>query len=139
MRDTRSRMTNAVLARTEMATFGRVSPSIYVSDLQRALEFYRDTLGFAVIFVNGSPVSFAVLRQDAAQIHLVVRPERAGSCHTHIMLSGLDSLFEKLTGAGVVVRQSPKVQPWGLRDIVVADPDGNTFEFAELIGKPESA
>jgi catechol 2,3-dioxygenase-like lactoylglutathione lyase family enzyme len=120
-------------------TFGRVSPSIYVRDMQRALEFYRDILGFSVVFSNGSPVSFAVLRQDAAQIHLSVRPEIAGSCHTHILVTDLDSLYGALVSAGVVVRQSPKVQPWGLRDIVVADEDGNTFEFAELAGERGSA
>jgi len=121
-----------------MVAFGRVSPSIYVRDMQRALEFYRDILGFCVVFANGSPVSFAVLRRDAAQIHLCVRPESAGSCHSHIMLSDLDLLFDRLKGADVPVRQAPKLQPWGLRDIVVADPDGNTFEFAELIGEPAS-
>jgi len=116
-----------------MMSFGRVSPSIYVRDMQQALEFYRDILGFSVVITNGSPVSFAVLRQDAAQIHLCVRPQSAGLCHTHIMLNDLDSLYDALMSAGVAVRQSPKVQPWGLRDIVVADQDGNTFEFAELI------
>jgi catechol 2,3-dioxygenase-like lactoylglutathione lyase family enzyme len=106
--------------------------------MQRALEFYRDILGFSVVFCNGSPVSFAVLRQDAAQIHLCVRPESAGMCHTHVMLSDLDLLHSKLMEAGMVVRQPPTAQPWGLRDIVVADEDGNTFEFAELIGVPAS-
>jgi len=121
-----------------MVTFGRVTPSIYVHDMQRALEFYRDILGFSVVFTNGVPMSFAVLRQDAACIHLCVRPEGAGTCHAHIMLSDLDSLYDKLVGAGVIVRQAPKVQQWGLRDIVVADPDGNTFEFAELADEPAS-
>jgi catechol 2,3-dioxygenase-like lactoylglutathione lyase family enzyme len=115
-----------------MVTFGRVTPSIYVQDIQRSLEFYRDILGFSVVFTNGSPVSFAVLKQDVAHIHLCVRPESAGSCHAHVMLSGLDSLYDRLIGAGIMVHQAPKVQPWGLRDIVVADRDGNTFEFAEL-------
>lgn len=119
-----------------MVTFGRVSPTIYVHDIPLSLEFYRDILGFTVVFTNGSPVSFAVLEQDAACIHLCIRPKGAGSCHAHIMLRGLDSLYDKLIGAGVKVRQPPKVQPWGLRDIVVADPDGNTFEFAELAGEP---
>lgn len=107
--------------------------------MQRALKFYCDTLGFSVVFTNGSPVSFAVLRQDASHIHLSVRPESAGLCHTHILLSDLDLLYSKLMEAGVVVRQPPTRQPWGLRDIVVADADGNTFEFAELIGEPTSS
>ena len=121
-----------------MVPFGRVTPSIYVRDMARSLEFYRDILGFSVAFTNGSPVSFAVLKQDAAYLHLSVRSEDAGSCHTHIMVSGLDSFYDRLVGAGVLVRQPPKVQPWGLRDIVLADIDGNTFEFAELITEPAS-
>ena len=116
--------------------FGRVAPSIYVRNITRALEFYRDILGFSVIFTNGSPVSFAVLRQDMAYIHLCLQPDAAGSCHAHIMLSDLDSFYNQLISAGIVVRQQPKAQPWGLRDIVVADPDGNTFEFAEPTGEP---
>jgi catechol 2,3-dioxygenase-like lactoylglutathione lyase family enzyme len=114
-----------------MVAFGRITPSIYVHDMQRALPFYCDLLGFSVVFTNGSPVSFAVLRKDAAHIHLSVRPDFAGSCHAHIMLTDLDSFYRKLVDAHVGVSQPPKMQSWGLRDIVVADPDGNTFEFAE--------
>ena len=119
-----------------MVVFGRVAPSIYVCDIARSLEFYCSILGFSVVFTNGSPLSFAVLRQDFAFIHLCVRPESAGSCHAHIMLSDLDSFYNKLISSGAIVRQPPKVQSWGLRDIVVADPDGNTFEFAEPTGEP---
>jgi catechol 2,3-dioxygenase-like lactoylglutathione lyase family enzyme len=116
--------------------FGRVAPSIYVCDMARSLEFYGNVLGFSVVFTNGSPLSFAVLRQDDAFVHLSLRPGSAGSCHAHIMLSDLDSFYEKLIRSGAIIRQPPKVQSWGLRDIVVADPDGNTFEFAEPIGEP---
>ena len=119
-----------------MVTFGRATASIYVHDMQRSLEFYRDVFGFSVVFTNGTPVSFAVLRRDDAQVHLGVRPEAAGLCHARILLGDLDSFCDRLTAAGVVVRQAPKVQQWGLRDIVVADPDGNTFEFAEPLGEP---
>ena len=121
-----------------MVKFGRVAPSIYVRDITRALEFYLDILGFSVVFTNGSPMSFAVLRRDAAHIHLCLRPEAAGSCHAHIMVSDLGSFYDKLVSAGAPVRQPPKVQQWGLRDIVVADQDGNTFEFAEPTDEPSS-
>jgi catechol 2,3-dioxygenase-like lactoylglutathione lyase family enzyme len=103
--------------------------------MPRSLEFYREVLGFSVVFTNGLPVSFAVLRQDAARIHLSLRPELAGSTHTHVLLSDLDAFHEMLMAAGVAVGQPPKIQSWGLRDIVVADGDGNTFEFAEVVSK----
>jgi catechol 2,3-dioxygenase-like lactoylglutathione lyase family enzyme len=118
-----------------MVTFGRVAPSIYVRDLQRALDFYCDLLGFSVVFTNGSPICIAVLKRDAAYLNLCLQPERAGLCHAHILLTGLDSFYARLLEAGVTVRQPPKIQDWGMRDIVVADRDGNTFEFAEVIGE----
>jgi catechol 2,3-dioxygenase-like lactoylglutathione lyase family enzyme len=46
-----------------MAIFGRVVPTIPVTDIDRALRFYRDVLGFDVAFTNGDPVSFAVIKQ----------------------------------------------------------------------------
>jgi catechol 2,3-dioxygenase-like lactoylglutathione lyase family enzyme len=118
-----------------MVTFGRVAPSIYVRDMQRSLDFYCDVLGFSVVFTNGLPICFAVLKRDAANVNLCLQPGRAGMCHAHILLTGLDSFYASLVKAGVLVRQPPKVQEWGLRDIVVADADGNTFEFAEVVGE----
>jgi len=118
-----------------MVTFGRVAPSIYVRDIQRSLDFYCDVLGFSVVFTNGSPICIAVLKRDAANLNLCVRRERAGLCHAHVLLTGLDSFYAGLLQAGAVVRQPPTVQEWGLRDLVVADRDGNTFEFAEVLGE----
>ncbi len=118
-----------------MPTFGRVAPTIPVTEMDRALRFYRDTLGFAVAFTNGDPVCFAALTQGAAQLHLEVQPQKAGSSHAHILVDDLDAVHELLLRAGADVRQPPQVQEWGLRDIVIADPDGNTFEIAEPVMK----
>lgn len=116
-----------------MPTFGRVAPTIYVRDIHRALEFYRDALGFEVQFTNGEPVLFAVIAQGSAELHLIVDPSKAGSCHAHIMVDDVDKLYAKLKKSNVTVQQTPKVQEWGLKDIIVADPDGSTFEFASPV------
>ena len=121
-----------------MPTFGRVAPTIPVADLERALRFYRDILGFTVAFTNGEPASFAVIIQGSAQLHLEVQPSKAGSAHAHIMVDDLDAVHKRLVGAGAAVRQAPQMQQWGLRDMVIADPDGNTFEIAQPAGKPAS-
>ena len=121
-----------------MATFGRVAPTIPVTDIDRALWFYRDVLGFDVVFTNGDPVSFAVINQGAAQLHLIVQPDKAGLAHAHLMVDDLDEIHEALKHANITIRQPPTVQPWGLRDLVAADPDGNTFEIAEPVNEPAS-
>ncbi|HEX4146594.1 MAG TPA: VOC family protein [Pirellulales bacterium] len=114
-----------------MSVFGRVAPSVPVTDMNRALRFYCDLLGFTVTFTNGDPVSFAAIEQGGAQLHLGVQPTKAGLFHAHIMVDDLDSLYERLQRASISIRQAPTVQAWGLRDIIIADPDGNTFEIAE--------
>ncbi len=114
-----------------MSVFGRVAPSVPVTDMNRALRFYCDLLGFAVTFTNGNPVSFAAIQTGGEQLHLGVQPIKAGFFHAHMMVDDLDSLYERLQRGGVTIRQAPKVQEWGLRDIVIADLDGNTFELAE--------
>ncbi|HTU26641.1 MAG TPA: VOC family protein [Pirellulales bacterium] len=72
-------------------------------------------------------------------MHLSVQTDRAGTSHVHLMVDDLDGIHDALRRAGVPIRQQPTVQPWGLRDLVVADPDGNSFEIAELLGEPASA
>jgi catechol 2,3-dioxygenase-like lactoylglutathione lyase family enzyme len=118
-----------------MPTFGRVAPGVPVADMDRAIRFYRDLLGFDVQFTGGSPVSFAVLKQGDAELHLTLEPAKAGSFHAHLMVDDLDGVHERLQQGGATIREPPKVQPWGLRDIVNADPDGNTFEIAEPVGE----
>lgn len=121
-----------------MPRFGRVAPTIPVTDIDHALRFYRDVLGFVVAFTNGDPVSFAIIKQGDAELHLGVQPGKAGSMHAHLMIDDLDGVHGALRQAGILIRQSPTVQPWGLRDLVVADPDGNSFEIAERLREPAS-
>jgi len=120
-------------------TFGRVAPSFYVSDLQRAIAFWADQLGFEVKFTNGEPASFAVVGRDASEIHIGVDCERAGTCHCHIMVEGLEELSGVLTPNSAAIKQPLTKQPWGLQDMVLIDPDGNTMEIAEPIGQRASA
>ena len=117
-----------------MPRFGRVAPTIPVTDIDRALRFYRDLLGFTVVFTNGNPVCFAVIIQGQAELHLSVRPVAAGSAHIHLMVDDLAGIHDLLRQTGIPIRQPPTVQPWGLRDLIVADPDGNSLEIAEPAG-----
>ncbi len=122
-----------------MAIFGRVAPTIPVRNIDHALRFYRDVLGFDVAFTNGDPVLFAVIKQGNAELHLGVQPGKAGTTHAHLMVDDLDGILDALRQAGIPIRQPPTVQPWGLRDLVVADPDGNSFEIAKFVNEPASA
>ena len=82
-----------------MPTFGRIAPTVPVADLSRALRFYEGVLGFSVAFTNGNPLSFAVIKQGVAELHLSVQPAKAGSAHAHLMVDDLDGVCERLQQA----------------------------------------
>jgi catechol 2,3-dioxygenase-like lactoylglutathione lyase family enzyme len=121
-----------------MPSFSRVAPSIYITDIDRALGFYRDGLGFSVDYIDDPPRR-AVVTQSTAVLHLDVNPAKAGSSRTHMIVDDLDAVCDRLGRAGFGLLQQPTVQEWGLRDIWVADPDGNVFELAEPVRKTTSA
>jgi catechol 2,3-dioxygenase-like lactoylglutathione lyase family enzyme len=115
------------------ATFGRVAPTLNVANIERSIAFWTGGLGFDLIYTNGDPVCFAIVRRDAAEVHLKVRPEGVGVCHCHFLVEGLEDLYRTLEEGGVTIRQRPKQQPWGMRDRVLEDLDGNTMEIAERL------
>ena len=50
-----------------MVTLAQTIPALPVRDVSRAVEFYRDRLGFDVLHDDAG---FAVLRRDQAEVHL---------------------------------------------------------------------
>ena len=116
--------------------FRRIAPMLGVTNMEASSEFWTN-LGFEVGFTNGDPTCFAILRKDDVEIHLKVDPDRAGGAHCHILMEGLEEFQNQFTGR---VLQPMREQSWGLRDMVVSDPDGNTIEMAErLRAKSDSA
>jgi hypothetical protein len=69
--------------------FGRIAAAIPVSDISRAVGFYRDILGMSVAFINGDPVGFVILKRDAAELHrTLVNGHRGGSRNAaHLMVA----------------------------------------------------
>ena len=48
--------------------FGRIAPTVTVSDMAAAIEFYLTVFGFEKTIENGNPVGFALLEKDKAEL-----------------------------------------------------------------------
>ena len=109
--------------------------SLLVSDTGRALTFYRDLLGLAVI--ERPPLGFpgAWLAIGEQQLHLLElpnpdaesgRPEHVGrDRHLALVVDGLDELVQRLCDAGIAVSKSKS----GRNALFCRDPDGNGVEL----------
>jgi catechol 2,3-dioxygenase-like lactoylglutathione lyase family enzyme len=117
-------------------------PQLFVTDIEASVKFFTQKLGFAVGFVYGKPPFYAQVIRDGARLNLrhVDKPlvdarvrERESllsASMTVATASEIKQLFlEFQSASGVVFHQTLKKEPWGVRNFIVKDPDGNLLLF----------
>ena len=134
-----------------------------VTDMDRALAFYRDVIGMEVVFetkISGEPFD-TVLHASRQQEGRVVggllgglmiellsiganppnhKPPRRGITGIHnvsLSVTDLDDTHRRITQAGYTPDQDP-FEIGGVRMFFVKDPDGTPVEFIELPGSVRS-
>jgi len=118
-----------------------IAPQLLVDDLEAALAYYRDRLGFRVDFAYEG--FYAAVHRDGALIHLKCAPrtvqDRAHRKeHEHldayIEVSGVGELYDELRSRGAWVLTSLVERPWGHTDFLVEDADGYILCFSQPTG-----
>ncbi len=119
----------------ELLKFERLAPSLPVSDIQRSLKFYSETLGMKIVFEKGNPVIFAILVKDAAELHLMLDKNHLPTERNlvHLMVNDAKSLYEHLKNSKVKIVKELEDADYGLRQFVFADPDGNRIDVGQEI------
>lgn len=105
-------------------------PVLFVTDIDRSVDFYVNRLGFAQDWryeEEGRAFVAQVARRGCELILSSQWPDKAGSALMFISLDleVLDALRRELEGRGVDVRDGK----WGYRLMVLVDPDGNQLYF----------
>jgi len=117
-------------------------PQLFVADIKPSCDFFTAKLGFVVAFTYGEPPFYAQVKRDSARINLrcVERPvidaairdreQLLSASLTVATAQEIKALFLEFQAAGVAFFQMLKSEPWGARDFIVKDPDGNLLLFA---------
>jgi catechol 2,3-dioxygenase-like lactoylglutathione lyase family enzyme len=115
--------------------FGRLAPTLPVTDIPRAVEFYSTVLGFRKVFENGSPVGFVILKKDAAELHLTLhKAHKVGVQNlAHLLVEDATALHDHLERHHVRIIKSLRDADFGLRCFVFADPDGNRIDVGQTL------
>lgn len=130
-------MTDETILRAARIT--GIAPQFLVDELDRAIEYYRERLGFEIDFVYDG--FYASLSRDGFAIHLKhaakVAADRAHrKQHEHldayIAVSGIEALYGELQSRGADVIRPLEQRPWACVDFYVGDPDGYILCFSEL-------
>jgi catechol 2,3-dioxygenase-like lactoylglutathione lyase family enzyme len=113
----------------------RASPVLAVRDLDEALGYYRDKLGFAVSWKWGTPPSRAGVSLDDIELQLEGGGFGAppGPSVVYCLMTGVDTYFEECRARGATFHIELGDRPFGMRDFRVQDPSGNRIGFGEAI------
>ncbi|HEV3164271.1 MAG TPA: VOC family protein [Isosphaeraceae bacterium] len=108
-----------------MADISLEGLTLHVADVDRSLEFYKRIPGVSVLFER--PGRFALLQVGKGRLGLLNYD--AGRFHVEFETSDLNAAYEELRASGLEPLSPPTDRPWGERDFLVTDPDGNVLEF----------
>ena len=119
-----------------------IAPQFLVDDLDRAVAYYCERLGFERDFIYKS--FYASVSRDGCAIHLkdakkVVadRTNRKENEHLDATIAASDvrALYAELVLRGAIVIKPIGERPWGSVDFYVEDPDGYILCFSEQSGQ----
>ena len=123
-------------------TLTGISPVLLVSDLGRAVAYYRDRLGFQCD-TFGDPPNFATAERDEATILLALanEPDRLvphwkivdKMWNVYIRVEDVDLIYAELKGRSTGIDYTIYDTPYGFREFGVQDPDGHDIAFGQPI------
>lgn len=137
-------LTMTIPARQEQArpVLQSTAAQLFVADIKASCDFFTEKLGFAVDFTYGDPPFYGQVSRDNAllALRLVCEPVFVGDVREreHLLSAALTvattdeikRLFLEFQAAGVRFHQTLRTEPWGARNFIVLDPDGNLILFA---------
>jgi uncharacterized glyoxalase superfamily protein PhnB len=122
------------------AGFQHLNPQFLVTDLQAAIEFYRDKLGFEAEFTLGEPPHFAAMLRSGILIYLkkVGQPDpgrkfRKEGKHydVYIFTDDAEALYREYAGNSVTIVEPLETTDYGSREFLIEDNHGHLLRFGQ--------
>jgi catechol 2,3-dioxygenase-like lactoylglutathione lyase family enzyme len=101
--------------------------------------FYCGRLGFRLDFCaaaseSGRDPSYMGVSRDGAVLHLSSHAgDGVAGGVALLMCDDVDALHAEFVAQGVAIAVGPVDQTWGMREMYVRDPDGNSIRFAATL------
>jgi predicted enzyme related to lactoylglutathione lyase len=105
---------------------------VKVTDMKRAIGFYRDVLGLKIKNEWSNYVVFDLAGTTTLAVMLGGKKGRKeGAPNIYLAVENVDVEYEKLKAKGVDFLESPKKQYWGGYAALFADLDENLFYLTQ--------
>ena len=131
--DVRSPLLEAAKANLKHSELSRPIPIFNVRDLRASQRYFRDILGFKVDWEAGNPPDFGSVSRGEAAIFMCQGCQSTPGAWIMLFTGDVDKLYQEFAAHKALIRMPPTNMPWNLREMHVADPDGNVMRFGAAI------
>jgi hypothetical protein len=128
-----------------MSNFIRITPFMTVDNLDRAVHFFSDILGFTT-YINAG--GYAYLQRETAGMRILEQRGQAAPPGTrryayYIDVNDVDQLYAELKPKLDTLPdgdlRGPFDQEYGQRELLILAPDGNFLVFGHTIAEKEAS
>ena len=124
--------------------------ALFVADLERAIDFYAETLGFelrrrdvgfAEFRTKGVGLALWEVSDVTTALELPETPRQGLSTMVAVRVETaelVDALHDELAAKGVTIVQAPTTHAWNAHTTYFSDPDGNVWEIYAWVDTPRT-
>ena len=123
-----------------MARFIGLAPVLLAPNVQEALDYYRDTLGFEVEAYDGDPRRYGFARRGDCSVHIAhadhTRPNSdlvTDLFDVYVYVDDIEAVHRELVERGANHIHGPVDREYGLREIRVRDLNGYVLGIGQLL------
>jgi uncharacterized glyoxalase superfamily protein PhnB/GNAT superfamily N-acetyltransferase len=109
-------------------------PILYSSDVTKSIAYYMDVLGFEHKWEWGNPVTFGGISKDGVEIFFCKEGQGHPGTWLSIFIQDVDEYYETIKAKGAKIITPPTTYEWGVREMLVEDPDGHKMRFGHGAG-----
>jgi catechol 2,3-dioxygenase-like lactoylglutathione lyase family enzyme len=121
----------------------QITPFIHVANLEAALSFFNDILGFKTLFRASN---YAYVQRETAGVRILESHAEDGSPHRahggfayYIDVRDVDAIYAELKSKLETLAPEhvtgPVDQEYNQRELMIRAPDGNVFVFGQAIAR----
>ncbi|MCB8931966.1 MAG: VOC family protein [Chthonomonadaceae bacterium] len=110
-----------------------ICPVLAVRDVEDALAFYTEKLGFGEPWKYGEPVVYGGVKAGKHQVHFSraesVAP--AAGFAIYVTVENVDAIYARCTAHSVPIVEDLGLRPYKMRDFSLRDPNGHIVAFGQ--------
>jgi GNAT superfamily N-acetyltransferase/catechol 2,3-dioxygenase-like lactoylglutathione lyase family enzyme len=109
--------------------FKHVVPILNSSDIVRSITYYTEVLGFESKWEWDSPPTFGGVSKNSVEIFFCLNGQGSAGTWLSVFLDDVDTFYESVKAKGAKILCAPETMAWGIREMLVEDPDGHRIRF----------